>query len=279
MFFEKQVDLRSRDAMVSFLAEHYRYNTMNSWNRATSYAHCIKIGRLGLNAAQVDRAYEMLETDFWDEIRLPIDAFTQEFAGRYTIGTNGRSSGYLVLYNSVQELTGHKSHCRSCGQHNFKRVHEADLSTPRGIIEAYVFRKGGCGVDAVYLDEPTIKEVDLADDEKLSFIRAAKIACKDETIGNKCGRCQAEGEKGRVNYTVMPTRLSVYPGKSIDQSEDFVEWSMGELRNRVKLVQAFDRVCDEIRSAFIDLVDNCEVVDEVVMVPQHRKVSSCTISA
>jgi hypothetical protein len=77
----------------------------------------------------------------------------------------------------------------------------------------------------------------------------------------------------------MPTRLSVYPGKSIDQGEDFVEWSMGELRNRIKLVRAFDRVCDEIRSAFIDLVDNCEVVDEVVMVPQHRKVISCTISA
>ncbi len=279
MFFEKQVDLRSRDAMVSFLAEHYRYNTMNSWNGATSYAHCIKIGRLGLKAAQVDRAYEMLETDFWDEIQLPIDTFTMEFAGRYTIGTNGRSGGYLVLYNSVHELTGHQSHCRSCGQRNFKRVHETDLSTPRGIIEANVFRNGGCWVDAVYLDEPTIKEVDLADDKKLSFIRAAKIACKDETIGNKCGRCHAEGENGRVNYTVMPSRLSVYPGKSIDQREDFVEWSMGELRNRVKLVQAFDRACDEIRSAFIDLVDHCEVVDEVVMVPQHRKVINCTISA
>ena len=224
MFFEKQVGLRSRDAMVKFLAEHYRYNTMNSWNRATSYAHCVKVGRLGLNAAQENRAYEMLETDFWSEIKWwPIDAFTQEFGGRYTIGTNGRSSGYLVLYNSVRELTGHKSHCRSCGQRNFKRV--------------------------------------------------------EETLNNKCGRCQVEGEKGRVNYTVMPTSVHSYSGQSIDEGEDFAEWSVGDLRNRVKLVQAFDRACDEIRSAFIDLIDNCEVVDEVVMVPQHRKVISYSVSA
>lgn len=224
MFFKKQVGLRSRDAMVKFLSEHYRYNTMNSWNHATSYAHCVKVGRLGLNAAQENRAYEMLETDFWGEIKWrPIDAFTQEFGGRYTIGTNGRSSGYLVLYNSVQELTGHKSHCRSCGQRNFKRV--------------------------------------------------------EDTLDNKCGRCQAEGEKGRVNYTVMPMSVHSYSGQSIDQGEDFAEWGMGELRNRVKLVQAFDRACDEIRSAFIELVDNCEVVDEVVMVPQHRKVISYSVLA
>jgi hypothetical protein len=228
MYFEKPVDLRSRDAMASFLARHYRYHTMNSWNRSTSYAHCIKIGRLGLNSTQAKRAYEMLETDFWDAIRFPIDDFTLEFAGRYTIGTNGRSGGYLVLYNSARELTGHQSYCRSCGQRNFKRVHEAD---------------------------------------------------KDGTTGNRCGRCHAEGETGRVNYTVMPNRLNIYPCRSIDQGENFDGWSMDDLRNRVKLVRAFDRTCDGIRSAFIDLAENCEVVDEVVMVPQHRKVLSCTMSA
>lgn len=41
-FFEK-VDLRSRDAMVSFLVNHFRYNTMNSWNRSTSWANNLKV--------------------------------------------------------------------------------------------------------------------------------------------------------------------------------------------------------------------------------------------
>jgi hypothetical protein len=128
-----------------------------------------------------------------------------------------------VLYNSVRELTGHKSHCRSCGQRNFKLV--------------------------------------------------------EETFGNKCGRCQAEGEYGRVNYTVMPMSIHSYSGKPIDQGEDFSEWSMGELRNRVKLVQAFDRACDEIRNAFIDLINDCKVVSEIVMVPHQRKVIQRSISA
>jgi len=41
MFF-KPVDLRSQKAMVEFLSNHFRYNTMNSWNNSTSYANNIK---------------------------------------------------------------------------------------------------------------------------------------------------------------------------------------------------------------------------------------------
>ncbi|MDK9702489.1 MAG: cysteine protease [Sulfuritalea sp.] len=119
MFFEKKVDTRSRAAMIAFLTRHYRYNTANSWNAGSSYAHCIKIGRLGLTQDQTSRAFHFLGADYWDEIRDPIDDFTVEQDGHYTIGTNGRSSGYLVLYDSHYESTGHKSFCPACGQRNF----------------------------------------------------------------------------------------------------------------------------------------------------------------
>jgi hypothetical protein len=41
LFFQTKVDHRSRSAMVEFLKGHYRYDTMNSWNRSTAYANNI----------------------------------------------------------------------------------------------------------------------------------------------------------------------------------------------------------------------------------------------
>ena len=40
--FSKKVDLRNRKEMVEFLTSHFRYNTMNSWNNSTSYAHSVE---------------------------------------------------------------------------------------------------------------------------------------------------------------------------------------------------------------------------------------------
>lgn len=217
MFFEKRVDTRSRKAMTDFLSWHYRYDTMSSHNHSTSYANCVKLSNLGLAHAQREKAYELLETDFWDEIDHPITDFTSEMGGYYTIGSNGRSGGYLVLMDSCYESTEYKSHCLNCGQRNYGNVSESS---------------------------------------------------------NKCGRCGAEGEYGRVDYTTSPKRLAVYPGRSIDQEEEFHpdEWSMGDLRNRVKLVQAFDRACDHIRDNFIAILDSCDVVEETIMIPKTRKV-------
>ena len=41
--YYKQVDKRYRESMGKFLRKHFRYNTMNSWNRSASYANCIKL--------------------------------------------------------------------------------------------------------------------------------------------------------------------------------------------------------------------------------------------
>lgn len=121
MFFEKKVG-KSKSQMADFLIGHRRYHTMNSWNRLTSYANCIKIGHLGLSREQASRAYEMLDVDFWHEIDWPIDEFTERHGGRYTIGQNGRSGGYLVLYRGEYYDPGYKSHCRACGQLNYQPV-------------------------------------------------------------------------------------------------------------------------------------------------------------
>lgn len=216
MFFEKKVSLRSKQSMVDFLAGHSRYYTMNSWNLTTTYAHCVKLHRLGLSRDQLDRAWEILSTDYWDELREPFDDFTEETSGAYTIGTNGRSSGYLVLYRGEYYDPGYKSMCRACGQLNFQAVSEVGV----------------------------------------------------------CGRCHKEE---RVNLS-RPLRWHRTHSSGIDDGvgrDEMMEFSMADLRNKVDLVCRFDRACDEIRAAFIDLLDNCQVVEETVMVPKTVRRIAC----
>jgi hypothetical protein len=92
-------DVRTREEQIAFLRAHRRYHTMNSWNNATSYAHCIKIDHLdGLSREDRDRCYDGLACEqaffnFNDEIFI----FGVEHKG-WCMGTNGRSGGYLVLY-------------------------------------------------------------------------------------------------------------------------------------------------------------------------------------
>ena len=211
-FFTKKVDRRSRSAMVEFLSNHFRYHSMSSWNGVTTYANVIKIQTIGLTPSQLGKAFTLLDVDYWNDIRWPIDHFTESQGDQYTISCNGRSGGYLILNRSCRELTGHKSYCPSCGQRNFKLV---------------------------------------------------------ESSFDLCGVCH----KPRSNFDISPSRLSVYAGKNIDQHEDFhiEDWSMDALRQRVDLICAFDQACDQIRSNFIALLDEFEVVEETIYKPVHVK--------
>jgi hypothetical protein len=58
----------------------------------------------------------------------------------------------------------------------------------------------------------------------------------------------------------------------MDESRDFSDWPMSHLDERVRLVQAFDRACDQIRDNFIDMIHRFDVVDEHFSVVRTRKV-------
>ena len=67
--FYRRVDLRSRSSMTEFLRGHFRYNTLNHWNRSTSYANNIKIYNLGLGNELEQKLYDMLDCEeFWESI-------------------------------------------------------------------------------------------------------------------------------------------------------------------------------------------------------------------
>ena len=93
----------TRKEMVTYLKNHFRYNTANSWNQSTSYANNVKVYNLGLSDELKDRAYDLIcEEGFNDLMNYQyydlIDQFEEDADG-YTIGFNGRSGGYLVLYH------------------------------------------------------------------------------------------------------------------------------------------------------------------------------------
>ena len=212
--FSKEVDLRSRRAMTEFLAKHFRYNTMNSWNQSTSYANNIKVYNLGLNKEQEEKLYAMLDTaEFYTYINEMLYDFSAEHNHLWQVGFNGRSSGYLVLYQGYSKPSGYKSYCTECGQRNYKSV--------------------------------------------------------EETGNNRCGRC---GTDARVNYTTAPREIGCYPGRSTDMGEDFEDWEMYQLKERVKLVREFDKLCDDILKTVIDLIENYEVEEQIVMKPHTVKV-------
>ncbi len=272
MFFEKKVDTRSRVAMTAFLESHFKYDS--------SYANKVRFRNLGLNSAQMDAAYELMSADenFWEHLESLISDFTRANSGYQTIVSGGRSGGYLELRDSRYEPTGHKSRCRCCGQRNYKRV-AAPLKegSPEAIIAAEVARSQCSWIDTVYLEQSAVQAISMSDERKLEIIRKAKLDLKDATLGNKCGACGSEGERGRINFEKPPVSLSVSFGGTADDEEAMADWSIHDLRQRVKLVSEFDRACDSIRDEFISMLDNCEVIQEVVMIQKTVRRIGCRV--
>ena len=177
--FTTKVDTRSRKAMANFLTNHFRYYTMNSWNVSMSWANNVKIYNLGLPKEITDKLYDMLDVEYWDsDLRLFIDDLIRDFEVKtgYTAGFNGRSDGYLVLYDT-----------------------------------------------------------DVVD---------GKLQCRNRSVGD---------------YT-------------FDEYMDKDEFDMQDLRDKVKLVQEFDELCNRIIDECIYFAENYEVVEEEYTVTKTRKV-------
>jgi len=170
--FQTHVDCSSRQAMVDFLSSHFRYDTMNSWNRSTSYAHDIKIYRgIGLPDDIDDVKWDMVFHEEWgDHLIGLLDLFDECHDHNWQAGTNGRSGGYLVLYQG-----------------------------------------------------------------------------------------------GRKNGKIVS-----YPGRSVDQGEDFHDWDIDQLRAKVDLVCDFDMLAADLVIEFADFCRTYNVVEETIMV--HKKI-------
>ena len=124
--FYKEVDKRYRYGMIAFLKKHFRYDTINSWNRSTSYANNIKLHNFDKPSEINEQIWwEMLEISEWQE---RLSDLLEDFGGMHNwlwqAGINGRSGGYIVLYKGGIKPSGYKSYCTHCGQKNYQEVLE-----------------------------------------------------------------------------------------------------------------------------------------------------------
>ena len=67
-------------------------------------------------------------------------------------------------------------------------------------------------------------------------------------------------------------QIFTWPGKDVDMVEDFEDWTLSELQGRVELVQSFDRLCDDIVGAYIDICRNYRITEKEILVPKTIKV-------
>jgi hypothetical protein len=213
--FYKEVNVKKRGEMIAFLKKHFRYHTMNSWNRSTSYANNIKLYNIDKPAdVDSDTLWEMLGiTDWQDKLSDQLEEFGRNHNWLWQAGINGRSGGYVVLYQGGIKPSGYKSYCPHCGQKNYQAVPEGQ----KGI----------------------------------------------------CGRCNA---KERINFRQTHMQVFTWPGKDVDMAEDFHNWGLFELKERVELVQEFDRLCDSIVETFIDTCRSYRIVEEEILVPKTIKI-------
>lgn len=212
--FIKKVDLRSRKKMTEFLSGHYRYDVSNSWNRMTSFANNVKLYNLDIPKELMDRAYEIVCSDIdtfeYDSL---VDTLISDFYKDtgYTALFNGRSGGYIVLYDAEKETLQYKSYCLKCGQKNYKAV--------------------------------------LSDDDR-------------------CGCCGAK----RINITTPITRIHPkYAQVGSQYIEDYEDMDISELREMTKLVQRFDRLCNDIREEFLYMLQNSTIVESEYTVTKVKK--------
>jgi len=213
--YYKEVDKRYKETMVKYLRQHLRYNTMNSWNKSTSYANNIKLYNIDKpKDIDDDTWWELLSITEWQE---KLSDLLEDFGRRHDwlwqAGINGRSGGYTVLYRGGIKPSGYKSYCTHCGQKNYEAIPEGQIGT--------------------------------------------------------CGRCDA---KARVNFKQTHMQVFTWPGKSVDEYEDFSNWTLSEIRARVELVQDFDRLCDTIAEEYVFICKNYRIAEEEILVPKTIKV-------
>jgi len=200
--------MKSRKAMVEFLTNHFRYDTMNSWNRSSSYAAKVKI-RTFVPRDLMDKAYELLDvSETFDPINDILNDWAREQDYLFQAGFNGRSNGYIVMYQGGKKPITYKSVCPYCGIHT------------------------------------------------------------NYEVGHECMKCH----KVTLHEPYAKFETFSYPGKSIDQGETFEDWSMYDLRERVKLVKSFDAMVEQCKEHFLSMCLDFNVEEKTVMVPKTVKV-------
>lgn len=108
MFYKTGVDISNIKSMWEFLHNHPTYSTMNSWNGHKSIAHNVKLYNLNLEGDWTKVLDFLCDEADCGNLQMFIQDEIAEFNRAnpcYRACFNGRSGGYLVLYNKDNYLT------------------------------------------------------------------------------------------------------------------------------------------------------------------------------
>lgn len=134
--FYKKVNKSSFKDMFEFLTKHFEYDTMNSWNGQRSIANKVKLYCLDLRNDWTD-VHKALEDDDWCIVNMMLKEFEETHRG-CSLGFNGRSGGYLVLYpeHGVRHIfdSDFYSPCQYDDYDNWKE----DVRETYGSLKAYL---------------------------------------------------------------------------------------------------------------------------------------------
>ncbi len=256
--------------MIAYLEGHFRYNTMNSWNAAHSYAAKVKVQCLTFPSSEArNRAYDLVQTDeaMWDVNSIMQD-FAEDHNYEWQAGFNGRSGGYIVLYQGRRKKSEHKSVCTNCGQRNFRSILSAPTNKEEELRNYYADHQ--CWVTEVYLREPAVQAIGLPGADVVRLINGWKRTeeLKWALTNNVCGVCH---QPTRINHEMYET--FTYAGRGTDMGEDFGSWDTYSLKSRVKLVMEFDRMVEQCIAAFVSFCVNHESVEQEYKVTKTRLVA------
>jgi hypothetical protein len=84
-----------------------------------------------------------------------------------------------------------------------------------------------------------------------------------------CGRCHA---KARVTFEHTDQQVFAWPGKDVDMHEDFEDWPVSEIRERVELIQDFDKLSINIIETYAHFCRHYRITEEEILVPKTVKV-------
>lgn len=240
---------RTKKEMIEHLSSHFRYHALRSWNRMTSYAHNVKIYNLPWKSKDAEsKAHDLVSTTQAARlVQKHLDEFNRQTDYRYSMITNGRSGGYLVLVESERTDSGYKSECPECGQLNYRLV-PPDVGTLDNLLVRQLL-KGW--TNETILREPEVLNFAASGNEKQNALVSLRPIYKDFSAGANCGRC---GFERRENLTA-PVYQTAIRFAGIDEDEDFGEWSKDELERRVETVFLFDQTVRRAALAFLQFVE------------------------
>lgn len=165
--FYQKIDKRSRKAMTEFLVNHFRYDTMNSWNGSTSWANNLKVHNVIPRELQ-NKVFEMMECDdFYEDLNYLIREYDSENNYYLQAGFNGRSGGYLVMYEghvewktifTFEKPQGGRDYADGCGWMSIEEAKE------KGLYQKKIRKVGtypGRSVDSY--DESDYEEMSMGD--------------------------------------------------------------------------------------------------------------------